>query len=309
MINAVRWAGRRAVHWPGRWRLARTGITLAGVTLLLCWGSHEPAPALPGTWHAVLLGVLLSQLSFACYAGRFRAVMRIVEVELAPAQSLRLSARALFYHFLVPLSVGSDLTRFALCRAAAPRASSLLVAGGIVCDHAIGTLALLLIGASAWAFVPGRASWQMLGGLSLACLLIVGAVGFSRLRWPRHTAWCSRRREHWPAITEALLLSLLMQGILALAVYTGAQAWHLGVGYSQILWVLACSALLQCVPFNFGGLHLGDVAGTALYASLGLPLHDALLLGSLLYCYRVLMAVIGGLWDLQLRPLPQRDSA
>ena len=66
---------------------------------------------------------------------------------------------------------------------------------------------------------------------------------------------------------------------------------------------------LQCVPFNFGGLHLGDVAGTALYASLGLPLHDAILLGSLLFCYRVLMAIVGGLWDLQTRPLPARDTA
>ena len=52
-----------------------------------------------------------------------------------------------------------------------------------------------------------------------------------------------------------------------------------------------------------------DVAGTALHASLGLPLHDAILLGSLLFCYRVLMAIIGGLWDLQIRPLPQRDTA
>ena len=54
---------------------------------------------------------------------------------------------------------------------------------------------------------------------------------------------------------------------------------------------------------------LDDQCGSLLYASLGLPLHHAILLGSLLFCYRVLMAIIGGLWDLQIRPLRQRDTA
>ena len=46
------------------------------------------------------------------------------------------------------------------------------------------------------------------------------------------------------------------------------------------------------------GVGAGDVAGTGLYLALGLSMPDALTLVSLLYCYRLAMAAVGGLWEL-----------
>ncbi len=284
------------------WRVTRAGVTLGGVALLVNWVAHERALNFATTWPALLLGLFLSQLSFACYAGRFRAVMRIVGVDLVPMQALKLSARALFYHCLLPLSVGNDLTRFALCRAAAPAVSARLIAGGIVLDHSVGTFVLwLLVSVLGWRLLPAAEfSWQTWCGLSLLGLLTIGTLRYWGCRlWQRLAEWRARLRHHWPLVLQALALSLLMQGLLAAALYSGAQAWNIHLSYGEILAVLATSGLLQILPFNLGGLHLGDVAGTGLYVALGLPLSDAILLGSLLVCFRLLMAVLGGCWDLQ----------
>ncbi len=281
--------------------MARAGVTIGGVALLMYWVAHERALNCAATWPALLLGLFLSQLSFACYAARFRVVMRLADIDLLPMQALKLSARALFYHCLLPLSVGNDLTRFALCRTAAPTASARLIAGAIVLDHGIGTLALLLLVCTvSWHLIPVvEFPWQRWCSVGLVGLLVIGALG----HWVhplrrQFVAWRARLHGHWWLVVQALALSLLMQSVLAAAVHSGAQAWHIALPYTQILAVLAASGLLQILPLNVGGLHLGDVAGTGMYVALGLSLSDAILLGSTLICYRLTMAVIGGLWDL-----------
>jgi uncharacterized membrane protein YbhN (UPF0104 family) len=238
--------------------------------------------------------------SFACYAERFRATLRVVDLQLGCGQAFRLSARALFYHFFVPLSVGNDLTRFTLCRAAAPPGSALLIASGIVLDHVIGTAALLLLVSASGVVVTrcGGISPHILAAIGLAGgLLLIAGVRAGRRRWSRLAAWRARLGAHRPDIVQALLLSLVMQNLLALAVYQGAQGWGIEIGYREILWVLTCGALLQVIPLNLGGLHLGDVLGAGLYVALGLPLTEALLLCSLLYCFRLTLAMTGGVLD------------
>jgi Lysylphosphatidylglycerol synthase TM region len=291
---------RHLIH-AKRSHVARAGVTIGGVCLLLYWVAHERALNFAATWPALLLGLFLSQLSFACYAARFRAVMRITDIDLLPLQALKLSARALFYHYLLPLSVGNDLTRLTLCRAAAPAVPVRLIAGGIVLDHGIGTLALLLLVCTVgWHLIPGvEFSWQKGWGFGLVGVLVISALGYwAHPLWQRLAGWRARLCGHWSCVVQALALSLLMQSVLAAALHSGAQGWHIDLPYVQILAVLAASGLLQILPFNFGGLHLGDVAGTGMYVALGLSLSDAILLGSLLVCYRLMMAVIGGLWDL-----------
>ncbi|CAN0504062.1 unnamed protein product, partial [Phaeothamnion confervicola] len=95
----------------------------------------------------------------------------------------------------------------------------------------------------------------------------------------------------------ALAWSVAMHALLAGAVYVGSLGWGLALTYWQVLFVLASASVLQAVPASLLGIGVADVAGTGLYVALGLSLPDALLLVSLLYCYRLLAAVLGGLWE------------
>jgi hypothetical protein len=74
--------------------------------------------------------------------------------------------------------------------------------------------------------------------------------------------------------------------------------WQMEIAFVDLLGVVACGALLQVIPVNLGGLHLGDVAGGALYMLHGLSFPQAALLATSLYCLRALVAMLGGVWDL-----------
>jgi hypothetical protein len=91
-----------------------------------------------------------------------------------------------FWHFFVPLSVGSELTRYARLRAHAPDREPGEIAAALVLDHALGVLALLgLAGALLLSLRPfGQVSrWLPLAvwaGLAMALLL----MHFIRRRLP-----------------------------------------------------------------------------------------------------------------------------
>lgn len=284
-----------------RWAFVRSVATLLGIAAVCRTLAGEQALAIVAQGPALATGCLLTLISFGCYAARFRASMRIVGLRLTLPQAFQLCARALFFHCLMPLSVGNDVTRYALCQAAAPALTPRRIAGGIVLDHALGTIALLLLAAaSAGYFV----SAPVLPWLALTAL----AGGGLALLFRRPGSWeLARLQRQRRAVLEALCLSLVMHGLLAWAVFHTATAGGLSVGWLEVLAVMAIGSLLQIVPMNFGGLHLGDVAATGLYVALGHPLADALALGSLAYCFRILLALVGG--GFELRAAQPMDAA
>lgn len=293
----------------GRWRVPadarhrplagalRAGLAILGITLLGYGLSSELArlPRLP--WTGPGGSILLTLMAFACYAWRFRAVMTMVALRLSRSAALGLTASASFYQAFVPLSVGGDVTRFALCCAVAPTLSRRRIAGGIVLDHLLGSVALLLL-AVPWAtrMLPDSRLW-MAGtgaGLGLASGLLVSRLPALRRRATRtwHTV-----RTHLSDTTSALAFSLAMQALLAVAVWNLARGWQLEISYTDILGVIACAALLQVVPLNLGGLHFGDVAAGGLYVLHGLSVAEGALLAATLYCLRVSVALVGGAWE------------
>jgi uncharacterized membrane protein YbhN (UPF0104 family) len=100
-------------------------------------------------------------------------------------------------------------------------------------------------------------------------------------------------------LARAFGLSCLMQGCLATAVWLGSRGWAIDIGYLDVLLVLTTSLMLQAIPLQLAGIGAAELAGTGLYLALGLSPAGALLLVSLLYCYRLAVAIAGGLWALE----------
>lgn len=286
------------VHMRRGLMLLRVSLAVTGLGLLFFSLRGELAALPQAEGVRVLISLVLTLGAFCCYAGRFRTVMRLVNLDLPPLHALRLTASASFYQAFVPLSVGGDLTRFALCTAAAPGMSRRKIAGGIVLDHLLGSLALLLL-VMPWVLdrLAGEGLW--LGATVLGAGLLPILV-LSTLRGLRHRTrrMLSPLRTRVPDTLYALAFSLGMQLLLAVAVWNLARMWAIEIAFLDVLGVVACGGLLQVVPVNVGGLHLGDLAGGALYILHGLSLPQAALLATSLYCLRATVAILGGMWDL-----------
>ena len=281
------------------WQVLKVLAIVGGLGLLLHFLLAERPLRV---WQPSLLwGFVLCELSMLSYALRFRAVMQIAGIALGRVAALRICTLAVFWHFFVPLSVGSELTRYARLRAHAPARGPGEIARALVLDHALGVVALLaLAGALLLSLRPfGQISlWLPLAvwaGLVIALLLF----GLCRQRLPVPVAHALvQLAANRGALARALGWSLVMHLLLAGAVWCGVHGWQIALDYPHTALVQASAGLFQLLPVNLGGVGGGEVAGLGLYLALGLSRADALLLVSLLYCYRVATALLGGAWEL-----------
>jgi len=283
-----------------------------GAIVLWAWQSR-PA-ALAAHWHGLLVpGVLLSLLSLLAYAARFRRVMRMLDLPFTFIDGLRIVSFAVFCQFFVPLGAGAELSKYLKLRGLAPERRALVSAAGIVLEHLLGLVALLMIAGVLFALMRPFAidvSITMMVGCALMVVVLAASVLLRRQGRIGLGARqvLARLGAHKRDAALVLAWSLLMHVLLAAAVHVGSLGWHIGISYWQILFVLAAASVLQAVPATLVGVGLADVAGAGLYVALGLPLAEALLLVSLLYCYRLLVAVLGGLWELDKARRLWRDA-
>lgn len=275
-----------------------------GVAALCFWLVRQrPLPVTEGWSGYVLLGALVSAASAGLLALRFRRVMGIVGVRLSALDALRINTRAMFYGFFVPLGGGTDLARFIQLRRAAGGADAWCTAGGLVLDHLVGLATLLALAAGlllALEPLAGTLDPRLVAaGAGLAGILaLLAGAGVWRGRAVGIRGLLRRLPAHKGAVLEALALSLGMQLLAAAAVFVGSRGWHIDIGYAEVLFALAGSLVFHGVPIGLAGLGVADLAGTGLYLAMGLPAADAVLLASLLYFYRVLIALAGGIWQL-----------
>jgi len=281
-----------------------TGIRIAalscGLPLIVWWTAREAT--LAGGWRAGLVpGIVLSQVGMLIYALRFRCVMRLVGIELGVVDTLRIATLGLFYQCFVPFAAGADLTKFLKLKARDHATAP--VAAGIVLDHLIGFAVLASIAAAlsahdrpiALSVDPTRSLLVVLAVVALGVVL-----GWRLVR--RHLATLRSVLgllvNQWQRVAAAVLLAGIMHGVIAGAVWSAASSFELPIDYPTVLFVLSAASLFQAVPAQLLGIGIAEVAATALYVAVGLSPAAALLLTSVLVGYRLLMALIGGLWDL-----------
>jgi len=274
-----------------------------GIGTLIYWATQEDSlrhGAVLG-W-PLLAGAGLSLVATLPLALRFRHAMRIGGFAIDLPHSLRINALSAFYHFFVPLSIGSELTKFMHLRFIAPERGSMRAAGAILLDHVLGFAAILLIlgalladGEPLPVEIDPVWAWSALAAANLVGAGVAWHLR-ARLRATGGELW-RRVLGHRVDAVAGLLWSVVMQLLLAAAVAVGSSAWGLGISYREMLFVLAGSNLLAAVPLNVAGIGAAELAGTGLFIALGLSSREAVLLVSLLFCYRLLFAVAGGAWD------------
>ncbi len=290
-------------QWLNTLRLA---AILAGLPMLVYWAGKEQALDLESGFSVGLLGgIALSQLSMVLYAIRFRTVLTTVGIHLPIMTALRMTALSLFYYFFVPLSVGSDITKFVKLKAANHNAFD--SASAIVIDHMVGLSSLIILAGSVFIWhrpididVPTAAGGALIMVVVLG--IAVGALRYHRSHSGRDSASISNLLKgiwrHRFTVLFALALALAMHSSMILAVFVGSHHWGFDIAFTDMMFVMATAMMFQAIPFTLAGAGVAEAAGTGLYLAVGLPLPAALLLVSLVYGFRLLMAIVGGVWDL-----------
>lgn len=279
-------------------------VVLPGLALLLisAWRAAPQAASLAPN-ALIVPGIALALLSFFVYALRLRSVLRMLDLDASVGDALGIVSFGAFCHCFVPLGAGADLGKYWKLRELAPERRARVRAAALMLEHLVGVSVLVVLASACYLWLRPVAialspSLFVLVACALLALVVVGALARqSRLATALRQA-LARLASHRRDALRALGWSVTMQLLLAAAVLLGARGLGLGVEYGVVLFVLSAANLLQAVPASLLGLGAADVAGAGLYVATGLPLTTALALGALLYGYRLLVAMLGGLWTL-----------
>jgi uncharacterized membrane protein YbhN (UPF0104 family) len=227
--------------------------------------------------------------------------MRSTGITLKVTETLRINTLAIFYHFFAPLSIGADLTKFMKLKKNS--ASTRHRIGSIIFDHTVGICALIVLSLVLVVIrkpelgqlnFNGYASFLI---LAAAVLLLTSILFRQRIKHYMAAIFIIIKSE-WLLIFVAFCFSIIMHMVLAAGIFVGSHGFGIAISYLDILFVLSISMTLQSVPISLLGIGAPEIVSTAIYTIIGLSIPAALLMVALLYIYRLITSIMGGLWQI-----------
>jgi uncharacterized membrane protein YbhN (UPF0104 family) len=103
----------------------------------------------------------------------------------------------------------------------------------------------------------------------------------------------------WGTLLVSMLLALLFQLGVVASNYVLCLALGISVSYVQLLWVVAAASLLQSLPISIAGVGVREGAYVYILGTQGVSASSALALSLLVFGIQVLLALAGGLLQLQ----------
>ncbi|MGR8950727.1 MAG: lysylphosphatidylglycerol synthase domain-containing protein [Gammaproteobacteria bacterium] len=283
--------------------IAKMMLAPLGVGALLYWASQQGTLRLDAEIRLLLLGGLLALISVLPFALRLREILKLIGYDATEINVVRIQVQSMFYYFFVPLSVGTELSKFAKLKNLRPEQRAKSIASVIVLDHIVGLGVLIILSIGLYFTIQPVQAVQVnrVAGIAIVVAIMLAAgLGWLYLRSKQplflENMFKSVVRNK-ANLALASCYSLLMHLLIAAAVTAGAINWQVQIGFLEVLFVLTGAFLFQMIPLNVIGVGALEIAGTGLYLAVGLSISEALSLVSLLYCYRILIALVGGVWE------------
>ena len=291
-----------AISNKNRFDLFKVFLVSLGIIVLLVSIANVSNINFQSTYNVkVLLGFFISQVALFLYSLRFRLVMKSTGITLKIIDAFRINTFAVFYHFFTPLSMGADLTKFIKLKKSHDSASHRITS--IIFDHVVGICSLVVLSTSLFILRKPELGELSLSGNSpiegvAVCVLIITVIIFRKDIKSIYEKMLLSIKGNWSLIFIAFCFSIIMHMTLAAGIFVGSHGIGVTIQYIDILFVLSLSMILQSVPVSILGVGATEVAGVAIYTAIGLPITTALLLVALLYTYRLITSVAGGIWQL-----------
>lgn len=282
-------------------------IRLAAVPAIIVWllVAAKDGVALPARIDAgwLVLALIFNEAALALFGVRMQLLLSAFEVPIRWLDALRIHLESVFYYFVVPMTVGIEVARFAKIRIATPGTPVKRILPALLLDRLVGAgsaaaLAmivwpLLRFDAAPWIDASSAAVWFVFAVLAA----ITAALFFPAMR--RLALEVLRTlRASWRRVSVVFLFSILMHGVFALSILCAARALLIDVTFVEVAFAVAAGMLLVAVPISLGGVGAADVTTTAIFVAMGHPFEQSVLLGALPYLARLVGAVQGGIWEM-----------
>lgn len=293
----------RQLRW---WDVARLVLVPCGLAALAAGFIGEMQATRVGGWAiGILGGIAVNQVALALFVARMRGVLGLFGIAIKWGAALRVHLQSMFYFFVVPMSVGMEVARFAKVRHLAPEVEGQRLVAALLWDRGLGLAGSAV---TALAIVPlvqlGDIGAFMQRGWSVAVVGVGALVMVGLLSWWRRRevalmfdAMLEALRQGW-ANMGLLALSVLMQVAMGVAVYLVGDALGFALVPWEVVFCVAVGGFGLLVPVVVAGAGSIELATAAAFLLVGASLEEAMVLAVVGYGMRLLGAIQGGVWEM-----------
>lgn len=263
----------------------------------------------------LLLAFFATALAWILMAVKWRT---LVHQHISTATALSLTFRSLFYGFVLPGQVASDIYRSVVFMR---RGIAALGMASVITDRVLGLLALVVVGLAGASLSPGlRATeswaWVMVATATLGAVCVTALVALPKLpgllaRWSLPGTSPGQRLltrlqlladafASFPTATRvrAFLYALLFQTLCVLALFFLGEAFGAGVSLADWGWVFALASVVLLIPLSIGGIGVREGTLVGALGLIGVSANTSLPIGVALTVLTAIGAFAGACLEL-----------
>lgn len=246
----------------------------------------------------------VNQLALSLFAVRMQVALRVFGMALGWLQGLRVHLQSMFYFFVLPMTVGLEVARFAKIKSLlGEQAGTGSLAYALLADRLVGAAAALAIAAVLLPFIRfeavatwgGAAGW--LPWAAVAVLVMAGAFLSARVREHAARLLALLRAEH-RRLVSTFAIAVVTHACFAFAIYLAATGAGIAIGPVQAIFAVSAAMLFVVVPVSFAGVSPVEAANFGAMAAMGFPLEQAAVFAFLVYLAKLVAAIEGAAWEI-----------
>jgi uncharacterized membrane protein YbhN (UPF0104 family) len=297
----------------------RVGVGIAIVSLLVWRYDTRSVLRLlareqPG-YFAAAVGIYISTQVISAYRWRLLAAILALDAPFIEFLAFRLIAT--FLNTLIPGVFGGDAVRAIYLGRRRGRLAKAFAS--VVADRVVGLIGLFWLAAIAAIFLNGARLSRVvtgppiaIGAIALAVFLaapiIIRLVSLMPPRVSGYAAFIVEYLEHRDTLLTALVLSMLVQGALAVCQYLLARGIGVHASLLLFLFCVPVAGVFASLPLTVNGLGVREGAYLVLFGMAGMDKSSAIALGLLWFISTTLGALPGAAAFLATPPAPVHSN-
>lgn len=234
-------------------------------------------------------------------------VLNIFAMKIKHLDAMKVHLQSLFYFLLIPMPVAVDVSRYQKIRKSIRNAEFKQVSASVITDRLIGLIGAFVVILLSLPFMYAQLNAELLNANILLLMFVVTSLlllaTFIRLRGDARIASALNNLltllgSKGTVVGIAVLVSVVINIIVACAVYLFACAVGLKVDLSVIIIGSAVSLFGMIVPVSFAGIGISEALAGGTFVLFGAAPLDATYLALAGYFSRVVGGLQGGAWEI-----------
>lgn len=268
-----------------------------------------------GVIHEMWSGPVVLLIGLSLAAERWRMILQFFRVKISRFDAFYFYLTGTSYGVALPGVIGGDVVRIAMCQSRTGAATTAILTTVII-ERGFGLFGVAIIGAIGALAISSSLGHEVgnyvlfispavVAGVLL--VLLVTLLGASHLGHFGSVAGYSTKVgaivRQFVVLMKSFPISLALKTLLLSTAFQASEIWifyyfgsllQIDVPISFYLFVVPLVYLSTVLPISLGGVGVREGVLVWLFAMIGTPASDAVLLAFLVYLNRIVVAVLGG---------------